>query len=384
MQQPFSGIDRVDSFPLWLKDARLALVTNDAARNVSGRLSRQVLLDSDFSLVRLFSPEHGIDVQGADGQEQLSRKDTATGLPVVSLYCDQMQPSQQDLQDIDAVLFDIPDIGCRFYTYLWTMTHVMEACSRYQKPLVILDRPNPTGGNLDKAEGPMLEQETCQSFIGRWRIPIRHCCTLGELAQYFNHSRRLQIDLTIIKCSGWEDRSSWLHHPEWFYPTSPAIRQIETACIYPGTAFWEGVNLHDGRNTGYPFRWFGAPWINDSLFDWLAHHPLPGLAVNPLSQQPANGKYQNSLCFGGWLCIVDEEAHRPVAAGLQLLQAIAQLYPSQLQEATYPTHANPQGTRHLDLLVGIPGVFEDITSGKLIHTDCQVEWRQAMDPHLLY
>jgi uncharacterized protein YbbC (DUF1343 family) len=120
------------------------------------------------------------------------------------------------------------------------------------------------------------------------------------------------------------------------------------------------------------------------LFDWLENHPLPGLAVNPLSLQPANGKYKNSLCVGGFLSIVDEETHRPVAAGLQLLQAIAQLYPSQLQEATYSTHANPQGTRHLDLLLGIPGAYEKITSGKFIDTDCQVEWRQAMDPYLLY
>jgi uncharacterized protein YbbC (DUF1343 family) len=384
MQQPINGIDRVESFPTWMKDARLALVTNDAARNVSGRLSRQVLLDSDYSLVKLFSPEHGIDLKGEDGQEQQSKTDAITGLPVISLYGDQMQPLQQDLQDVDAVLFDIPDVGSRFYTYLWTMTYVMEACSLYKKPLVVLDRPNPTGGRLAKAEGPMLDEENCQSFIGRWRIPIRHCCTLGELAQYFNYSQQLKVELTIIKCNGWEGRTSWLQHPEWFYPTSPAIQHIETACIYPGTAFWEGINLHDGRDTGYPFRWFGAPWINDSLFEWLEHHPLPGLAVNPLWLQPSKGKYKNCVCVGGLLSIVDEEKHRPVAAGLKLLQAIAQLYPAQIAEATYPTHANPSGIKHLDLLLGIPNAFDDIVSGKNIDTSCQQEWQRIMAPHLLY
>src|SRR5690606_8412023 len=146
---------------------------------------RKALQDAGFQLVKLFSPEHGLLAVGADGVAQADFVDPLTGLPVVSLYGSKMAPEPQDLESLDAVLFDIPDVGCRFYTYLWTLSYVMEGCARARIPLFVLDRPNPLGGDLSQAEGPMLDEAHCSSFIGRWSIPIRHSCTLGELALYF-------------------------------------------------------------------------------------------------------------------------------------------------------------------------------------------------------
>ena len=184
--------------PSW-KKKRIGLVTNHAATTNKLIPSRKALLDKGFNIIKLFSPEHGLDVKGADGAKMKDGIDTLTNLPVISLYNRKLAPGKKDLMDIDIILFDIPDIGCRCYTYLWTMTYVAEACAKHKKKLIILDRPNPVSGNLQLAEGPILDEKKCASFIGRWDIPLRHSCTLGELALYFNQSKNIHADIEIIK-----------------------------------------------------------------------------------------------------------------------------------------------------------------------------------------
>ena len=157
--------------PIW-KNKRIGLVTNIAAVTNNNLPTREALLKNNFTISKLFSPEHGLDIVGADGHEIKDGIDELTGLPIISLYSNKLAPTKEDLEDIDIILFDIPDIGSRFYTYLWTMTYVMEACALHNKPLVILDRPNPIGGDINKAEGPMLDEINCPSFIGRWDIPV--------------------------------------------------------------------------------------------------------------------------------------------------------------------------------------------------------------------
>lgn len=198
MQRVIPGIDTFLQQCELYKSRRLGLVTNNAAFTSDGLLSRLALLKNEFNLKKIFSPEHGISVKGEDGVYQKHSIDIKTDLPIISLYSDRLMPTEEDLSDIDVVLFDIPDVGCRFYTYLWTMTYVMEACAKYKKQLIILDRPNPIGGSLNMAEGPMLDEINCSSFIGRWSIPIRHCCTIGELANYFSAKKINGIDLKII------------------------------------------------------------------------------------------------------------------------------------------------------------------------------------------
>ena len=232
------------------KDRRIAFVCNKASVTTHGIQSRVALIKNGFNIVKLFSPEHGLNAAGEDGCYQADGIDSLTGLPIVSLYGDRLTPRQEDLEDIDIVLFDLPDIGCRFYTYLWTMTYIMEACAVFNIPLFIADRSNPVGGNLLKAEGPMLDESSCSSFIGRWSIPLRHSCTLGELAKYFKATKIPTLQLVIIPVSNWQRE---IIDADDFTPTSPAISKLSTALLYPGTGLLEGINVNEGRETEYVF-----------------------------------------------------------------------------------------------------------------------------------
>ena len=227
------------------KDKRLALVTNNAALTSQGIKTRIALQQNDFNIIKLFSHEHGLTATGADGTFIQNSIDSETGLPVTSLYGDHLAPTEKDLEDTDIVLFDIPDVGCRFYTYLWTMTYVMEACAAYNKLFILLDRPNPIGGNISMAEGPMLDEKYCSSFIGRWNIPIRHCCSPGELANYFAAKKIRSLQLDVIRITNWQRNKMTTS----FIPTSPAIQNITTALLYPGIGLLEGINVTEGRGT---------------------------------------------------------------------------------------------------------------------------------------
>lgn len=363
-------------------ELRYAMVTNDASRLPSGKLSRLAVLETGVNLVKIFSPEHGIDVKGDDGKFQQSGIDTTTKLPLISLYGAQLIPSEQDLENVDALLFDIPDIGCRFYTYLWTLTYVMEACAANKKKLIVLDRPNPIGGNLSMAEGPWL-QPSCSSFIGRWNIPIRHCCTLGELASYFQATLLPHLQLEVVPYQYWKGQNDILENERWFYPTSPAIRDIQTALLYPGTGLWEGVNVQEGRGTSYPFRQMGAPWIDERFADQLKALALPGLNISFVSFLPAMGRYEGEICNGIHLEVTDPAVFKPVATGISLLQQLMLLYPGKVTIEKYQTLANPSGEDHLEKLLGIPNAFKEIQQGN-IATDIATEWTALIGPFLLY
>jgi uncharacterized protein YbbC (DUF1343 family) len=261
MNFPIPGVVPFLESPPVSKKAKLGLATNQAARLPDGTLSRVSILKAGFSLHRLFSPEHGLEALGADGKPQPSGIDPLTGIPVESLYHQEVSISANQLQGLDAVLFDIPDAGARFYTYLWTMTHLMEACAGAQIPFVVLDRPNPLGGNLAYTEGPMLDEAHCSSFIGRWSIPIRHSCTLGELARYFLSFKKIKLDLRVVPCRCWNRKDPPDFSKAWFIKTSPAIVDAETALLYCGTAFFEAFHVNEGRGTAHPFKQVGAPWI---------------------------------------------------------------------------------------------------------------------------
>jgi len=377
-----SGIDQLLQQHQY-KAIRLALVTNNAAFTAAGIHSRAALLQQGFLLVKLFSPEHGLTAKGADGAFQHHTTDELTGLPVISLYGDRLAPAAADLADVDAVLFDIPDVGCRFYTYLWTMTHVMEACASYGKPLIIADRPNPVSGDLTMAEGPWLDEEACASFIGRWNIPVRHCCTLGELAQYFKASRIPALQMEVITVKNWS--RDQVATKEGFVPTSPAIREPETALIYPGTGLLEGVNVNEGRGTEQPFRICGAPWIDAEAL-WLAFEkePIDGLGSQPCSYVPLESLYAGQHCHGLQFTVTDPTKFRPVAMGLHLQQTIARMYPGHLEERLYRTQANPSGAAHLDKLLGVKDAFRKIKCGEIIFTEVASEWAGMIQPHLLY
>lgn len=377
------GIDVLLQQPHKFLQQRIALVTNNAATTINGELTRAALLKNKFHLVKLFSPEHGINTRGTDGAAQSNTTDAITGLPVISLYNNKLAPTEEELHNTDVVLFDIPDVGCRFYTYLWTMTHVMEACAQFNKPFVVLDRPNPIGALIEKAEGPFLDEIHCSSFIGRWNIPLKHSCTLGELALYFAATRLPNLNIQIIKASNYHRHQTALHHFP-FVPTSPAIQTIQTAILYPGTGLLEGVNINEARGTQHPFTSLGAPWINaHHLCTALQHLQLQGLNVTLFSFKAAAPPYENEMCNGVQLHITNPQQLNAVHTGISIVQTIAALYPQQLQQRLYKTNANPSGTNHLDKLLGIPNAFEKIQTKQPIPTAVE-EWQQIIEPYLLY
>jgi uncharacterized protein YbbC (DUF1343 family) len=365
---------------------RLALVTNNAATTSSGESSRVALLKAGFTITKLFSPEHGLTAQGEDGAYQGNHIDSLTQLSVISLYGAHLIPKAEDLADIDIVLFDIPDVGSRFYTYLWTMTYVMEACALHNKPLIILDRPNPVSGDLDKAEGPMLDETNCSSFIGRWNIPVRHSCTLGELAVYFAATRINELDLEIIKVQNWNRKQAASEAGWYFVPASPAIHDEETALLYPGMGFLEGINVNEGRGTDFPFKIMGAPWVDAEQFNIAFNHlQLPGINTHAVNYTPSSGLHAGEICYGLKFFITDIHSFRPVKTGLQLLKLLVSLYPEHCKERLYSTVANPSGGKHLDKLTGVQNSFEKIKTGELISATLQLkEWKEVIQPSLLY
>ena len=381
MQKVINGIDVFLSAPGTNKNLRFAIVTNNAAFTANKLLSRLGLVKEGFNLVKIFSPEHGISVRGEDGIYQSNSIDIKTNLPIISLYGDRLMPTEKDLSDTDIVLFDIPDVGCRFYTYLWTMTYVMEACAKYQKQLIILDRLNPISGNLNMAEGPFLDEQNCSSFIGRWSIPIRHSCTMGELANYFSSKKVNELDLKIIKAKNWNRDEVATD----FYPTSPAIQNIQTALVYPGMGLLEGININEGRGTDRPFLQFGAPWINsEDLLSSIKLKEFDGINIKPASFIPVDSLYKNEECNGLELAITDPENFHPVFFGIEIIAALVSLYPNQIEERAYKTNANPTGGGHLDKLLGIKGSFDLFKSGVSILTDISEQWTKEIRPFLLY
>jgi len=364
------------------KDKRIAFVCNEASVAIPGIQSRVALIKNGFTIVKLFSPEHGITASGEDGYYQADGIDNLTGLPIVSLYGDRLSPRREDLGDVDMVLFDLPDVGCRFYTYLWTMTYIMETCAVFDIPFFITDRPNPTGGKLFQAEGPMLDEANCSSFIGRWSIPLRHCCTLGELAQYFKATRVPSLQLVIIPVSNWQRE---ITDADNFTPTSPSISKLGASLLYPGTGLLEGINVNEGRGTEYPFEVCAAPWINqEELCNYFKLTNHPGLHIETMSYVSKNGLYINEICHGIKFSVTDENTFRPVEMGISLIITLMKLYPDKITERLYKTVANPAGKRHLDKLLGVPDTFQRLKNGEEIITNIANDWINAISNYLMY
>ena len=387
------GIDRLITSSDVPRPARLGLVTNDAARLASdvNVTSRVALREAGFSLVRLFGPEHGIGASAADGAHVADGIDPLTGLPVISLYGQTHRPAGGQLDDLDVVMFDIPDVGARFYTYIWTLSHVLEASADANKPLVVLDRPNPIGGDLDACEGPTLEESKFSTFVGRWNIPIRHGLTVGELATLWNAERAIGADLRVIQMIGWTRDMHWPDTGLPFVPTSPAMPDYLTALAYPGTCLFEGTNLSEGRGTDAPFRTIGAPWVDaDAVAQRFNALDLAGVIARPMQFTPAGRKYAGELCRGVRLDIGDARGFRPVAASLHLLGIVLDLHRDRFRWSPYPTAANETGGGHFDRLAGTSTVRESLTAGTGDLTAKIAEWTRATDwtaragPRLLY
>lgn len=383
------GIDvLLQSTPNW-KTKSIAFLTNDAATTSMGEKSRKALLDQGFNIVKLFSPEHGIYTKGADGAKMNNEIDVITGLPVISLYGEKFAPTERELEEIDLLLFDIPDVGVRFYTYLWSMTYWLEAAAKYNKQIIILDRPNPLGGHLKMTEGPMMNNHLT-SFIGRYSIPLKHQCTLGELALYFNVKENIQANLEVVACKNWHRAQLFYEWNKPWVPTSPALQHIEACILYPGLCLFEATNVSVGRGSKLSFEWIGANWFNLPAITMIWQTILiEDIKIEPLKLSIPMDAITCAI-QGIRIKVIDPYHFNAVLNGLLLLKIIKDIHPKDFEWRPYPTNANPTGKNHLSLLLGIENAeslfdlpLKDwlaimMQSLKVTH------WENEMMPYLLY
>lgn len=322
------GIDvlQMQEFDI-LKGQRVGLIANHTSRDTAGRPTIEVLSNSSaVNLVALFSPEHGL--QGVEDHADIKDSvHTATQLPVYSLYGDNRKPTAEQLSKVDVLVFDIQDIGCRFYTYLSTMGLAMEAAAESGKEFVVLDRPNPIGGVL--VEGPVLD-EGSESFVGYHRIPVRHGMTLGELAEMIRVEKELDLDLTVVRVIGWDRRCYQYSTNLPWINTSPNMRSLTEAVLYPGVGLFETTNVSVGRGTDTPFEVLGAPWIKSREFAAaVSSHRSPGVHVVPISFTPDASKHKGVECGGVYFVVTDWNAFRSLNLAWTIGASLVDLYPNQ-------------------------------------------------------
>jgi uncharacterized protein YbbC (DUF1343 family)/CubicO group peptidase (beta-lactamase class C family) len=313
---------------------RVGLVTNVTGRARDGRSSAEALLSPEakkagVSLVMLFSPEHGL-ATNADAPVEDS-VDPSTGLPVRSLYGASKRPLPQDLNALDVVVFDMQDVGTRFYTYPATLGYLLEEAARAKVAVVLLDRPDVIGGR--GVEGPLPDQDKL-SFTAYHAMPVRFGMTLGELAGLVNAERGIGAQLTVVRMRGW-DRRLWYDETglEWVNP-SPNMRSLTAATLYPGVGLLETTNISVGRGTATPFELLGAPWIDGRrLAAYLSARNLPGVRFSPLRFTPDDSVFAGQLCGGVRFTVVDREALKSVALGIEIASALRALYPVDWQMA---------------------------------------------------
>ena len=324
------GVDRLMENPEILKGKRVGLITNPTGINAE-RTSIVDLFDQsdDFELTALYGPEHGVRGDAQAGSTVSSYIDDVTGLPVYSLYGATKKLSAEMLQDVDVLVFDIQDVGTRYYTYIYTMAYAMEAAAENDIPFVVLDRPNPQGGL--RVDGPVLDPDY-SSFIGLYPIPLKHGMTVGELAQLFNTEYQIQADLEVVKMKGWKRSMMYEDTGLPFVMPSPNMPTTDTVNVYPATGLFEGTNLSEGRGTTKPFQLIGAPYIQAHEYaNELNELELPGVAFRAASFTPTFSKHAGKLTHGVEVYVTDPVRFESTRTGIAMIQTAHDMYPDDFE-----------------------------------------------------
>jgi uncharacterized protein YbbC (DUF1343 family) len=324
-----SGIDVLEEQNFApLRGKHVGLITNQTGMDSQGRRTIDVLAHADgVKLVALFSPEHGI--QGRADAAVENETDAATGLTIYSLYGKTQKPTDQMLQGVDALVFDIQGAGVRFYTYITTMGYAMEAASKHNIPFFVLDRPDPQGG--EKIVGPMLDRERI-SFVGYFPMPLMYAMTMGELAKMFNAENQTGVELHIIAMKNWLRSQTYDQTGLKWIPPSPNLRTVNEVFLYPGVEILQPTGVSVGRGTDTPFEQIGAPWIqSDALMRSLEPRQVPGIRFIATSFTPSEGLYSGNLCAGVKIEITDRNTFDPVRMGLEIADALHRQYPERFR-----------------------------------------------------
>jgi uncharacterized protein YbbC (DUF1343 family) len=383
-----TGLEELLARPGDLAGPRLGLVANPASVTAALEHAAVALAGSRrFRLHALFGPEHGIWADAQDLVEVPDTKDPETGLPVHSLYGDTRVPTPAMLAEIDAVVLDLQDVGSRYYTFVYTMLHVLEACARDGRRAVVLDRPNPLGGA--DLEGNVLDPGF-RSFVGLHPLPVRHGMTIGELALLFKEERGLRVDLRVVPMRGWRRE---MHFEDtglpWVLP-SPNMPTVDTAFVYPGGCLVEGTNLSEGRGTTRPFELVGAPWLDPwSLARAMERERVPGARFRPVFFTPTFHKHAGQLCGGIQVHVHDRRLFPAYLAYLLLLGHARRQDPKRFAWRD-PPYEYEHVKLPIDILCGTDSVRRALESGespRRLAAGWRAElrrFRRRRSPHLLY
>jgi uncharacterized protein YbbC (DUF1343 family) len=365
-----------------LAGRRVGLVVHAASVTADGRHAIDVLRDLDLDVVRLFSPEHGLRGRAAAGEQVADGLDPGSGLPVVSLFGEQRRPQPEELADLDALVFDLQGAGVRFYTYVSTMILCLEAAAEAGIAFVVLDRPNPLGG--ERIEGPPSAPRDVvpESFVNMAPGPLVHGLTMGEMARLVNARLGPSAALTVVAMSGWQRSMVWEDTGREWVPPSPNLRSAEAALAYPGTAFLEATNVNEGRGTSDPFLIIGAPWLDTSSVVLS----IPGFRLEPTTFVPEASaaaprpKYLGETCQGWRVVVTDPAIAQPYRLGVELI----------LHLMEQPDFEWRRQGEALTWLLGTPRIFEDleaaIDADEIVafdQTDHEI-WRRERREFLLY
>lgn len=380
-----SGLDRLLSQEMdRVRGKYVGLITNHTGTTRELRSNVDVLHDrDDVAVAALFGPEHGVRGSIQAGGEVVDHVDPKTGIPIYSLYGDTRKPTPDMLSKIDLLVFDIQDVGVRYYTYVSTMFYAIEACGENNVPFLVLDRYNPIGRRV---EGNILE-EGFESFVGALPMPQRHGMTVGELALWANTEFNYDAEVEVVKCQGWNGQYADAMDIPWV-PPSPNIPSAVTSLVYPITCLFEGTNLSEGRGTANPFEYIGAPWIDPlDLAAAMRQKDLSGVLFRPVYFQPTFSKHVGEECGGVQVAVTDKGRVDSCLTGLTLLKTIFELYPQETNWRKPPEGAEIYA---IDRLMGTDAVRNGLDRGKSAE-EITADWKhdaqkfkEARTPYLLY
>jgi len=344
-----------------IKAQRVGLLTNQTGTNAELVSTIRLFHEHpEIQLSALYAPEHGLKTNAKEGERFSDTVHSSTGVTVFSLYGQSKKPTNAMMDHVDVMVFDMQDIGARYYTYIYTMAYMMEACARTGKKMYVLDRPNPIGGHI--VEGNFVEADFT-SFVGLYPIPNRHGMTVGELALYFNEECAIHCDLVVVEMEGWKRDSFFPETGLPWIPPSPNTTSLDMMLLYPGTCLIEGTNLSEGRGTTQPFEIVGAPFIDgEQLQDAVNALGLENVRARALSFTPTYQKYTGELCEGIQLHITDRTSFQPLQTFVQVLALIWKLYPNELKFLEYGSLKHPM----FDLLAGNAQLRNALTAGDVV------------------
>jgi uncharacterized protein YbbC (DUF1343 family) len=371
--------------------SRVGLLLHPASVDSTARPALAAVRDAGrVRLERLFAPEHGLGGREQDMERVRSSTEPTTGLPVVSLYgdsVDSLRPRAVDLATLDAIVCDLQDVGSRYYTFVYTLSYVMEAARDAGVAVVVLDRPNPLGGST--LEGPVLDPDLA-SFVGRYPLPVRHGMTVGELAGLFNEGFGIGCDLRVVEMAGWRRSMRFEETGLPWVPPSPNMPTPTTAKVYPGGCLVEGTNLSEGRGTTTPFELVGAPWLDgERLAAALNGEGLDGALFRPATFRPMFHKHAAQSCSGVQVIVDDAEAFRPFATYLTLIREARRLAGDAFAWRT-ETYEFESSRLAIDLLLGRADLRPLVESGARLEAMQQLwegdlaQFRVSRRPFLLY